>query len=114
VAFGDLANLWSSRPATRARSSLASGSSNPFQQAAPLSGVEPLKGFVKEFDRVRLLLGHNNRVAEFAEETHRAKSGPVKVRAAKPRYHPYGPLARGMAALPSGRHREGASPPVAP
>jgi hypothetical protein len=32
------------------------------QQAAALFGVEPLKGFAKEFDRVRLLFGHNNRL----------------------------------------------------
>ena len=39
-----------------------SRSSNAPQQAAALFGVEPLKGVVKEFDRVRLLLGHDNRM----------------------------------------------------
>jgi hypothetical protein len=39
-----------------------SGSSDALQQAAALCGVEPLKGIVKELDRVRLLLGHNNRM----------------------------------------------------
>jgi hypothetical protein len=66
------------------------GSSNTPQKAPPLSGVEPSKGFVKEFDRVRLLLGHNNRPA-VAEEIHRGErnilQGPVKMRALNPRYH---------------------------
>jgi hypothetical protein len=39
-----------------------SESSDTLQQTAALFGVEPLKGVVKEFDRVRLLLGHNNRL----------------------------------------------------
>lgn len=60
---------------TRGRFAL-SGSNYALQQATALFGVEPLKGFVKEFDRVRLLLGHNNWLWALAPEIQR---GPVKV-----------------------------------
>ena len=51
-------------PDTRERAEIrpVPGSSNTPRQAVPLFGVEPVKGFVKEFDRVRLLLGPNNRL----------------------------------------------------
>jgi hypothetical protein len=83
-----------------------SGSSKSPEQAAPLFRVESLKGLVKEFDRVRLLLGHNNRLSVFAEEVHPAEPnilpGPVKMRAADPRYHPH----------PQGLCHMGGDPPV--
>jgi hypothetical protein len=62
-----------------------------------------LKGFVKEFDRVRLLLGHDNRPV-FAEEIHRGERnlrGALKVRAANPRDHLQG-LCREVGGPPRG------------
>ena len=62
-----------------------------FQDAPALLVVEPSKALVKEFNRVCLLLGHDNRPPTIAAEILRAERStspkPVKARDANPRSH---------------------------